>query len=554
MPSGVRCVAGMVALLAASLLVGCDSDPNGADTVEETAPNDADGTADGDGTTDGAAEDAEDADDAGEQAPPLVDARVIDPTFRADDDCFGITPSGLEPDDVQCGTVEVPLHYDDPDGPTIDLAVARLAGSDPGVSDHPLVVLGGGPGEVMVEPFLTEPLARQLFDVGPDLILIDQRGVGSSRPSLACEEIDDLDVQDSVAQDIDAALEAAAACRDRLTEDGIDLNGFNHIANAHDVEMVRHAMETGTIDIRGTSYGTHLALLTAGLHPEHVRSLILSSPLDPRENWVEEVGSGLDAALGRVIDVCAVDERCSEQIGDLRQAIQETVDRLDEQPEEVTVQPPQGDEVTTTYGPAAFLNGLFTMFYIPDGVSVLPAMIDRARNGDLSPLAQIVAALEEALEEGVTTGMQLSMVCSAEAALADPDASLDGIESDLLREHWHPASLIGGASTGELCDVWDVDLAYSPGDVPLPTDTPTLLVTGAFDHVTPPRYGEAVAADLTTSHLVEVANAGHGPLESLDACGRQIAAEFLDDPTSAPDDSCAAQARLIILPELPGFG
>lgn len=539
-------MAWMLAMITTWLLLGCESESADLDAAEQPPPDAADDTAGDDDAAEGGSSDP--------AAPELVDASVIDPTFQEDGDCFGIAPSGLEAEDVRCGTVEVPLHYDDPIGPTIELAVAHLTGSDPEVSGHPLMVLGGGPGEVMVEPFLTEPLARQLFDVGPDLILLDQRGVGSSRPSLACEEIDDLDVQDAVAQDIEAALDAARACRDRLSDAGVDLDGFNHIANAHDVEMVRHAMGLEVVDIRGTSYGTHLALLTAALHPEHVRSLTLSSPLDPRENWVEEVGAGLDAALGRVIDVCALDTGCAEQIGDLDQAIEETVDRLDDEPEELTARTPGGDEVTTTYGPAAFLNGLFTMFYVPDGISVLPAMIDRARAGDLAPLAQIVAALEEALEDGVTTGMQLSMLCSAEASLADPEAGLDGIDSDVLREHWFPASLIGGASTGELCEAWDVDLAYTPGDLPLPTATPTLVVTGAFDHVTPPRYGEDVAAALDTSHLVEVANAGHGPLESLDACGRQIVTEFLGDPTSAPDDSCAEQARLIILPELPGSG
>lgn len=154
-----RWMAGTKVVVAASLLVGCDTASNGESTMEETAP-------------------------------------------------------------------------DDPDGSTIQPAVTYLAGSDPGVSDNPLIVLGGGPGEVMVETFLTGPFARQLFDVGPDLIILDQRGVGSSRPSLVCDEIDDLDVQDSMAEDIDAALEATGACRDRLIDDGTDLNGFNHIANA----------------------------------------------------------------------------------------------------------------------------------------------------------------------------------------------------------------------------------------------------------------------------------------------------------------------------------
>ncbi len=547
-----------------AVLVGCTtiSDDGRAadDTVDtdvQTPEDDFDATSDTEESANGTPPEST-TDDA-------FEAADFAPTFAARPDCFGIEPRGIEADEVRCGTVEVPLRYDDagfaadratpdtsrdPDA-TIDIAVTVFAGSSPDDAEDPLMILGGGPGEVMIRTLLTEPAVRDLFEVGADLIVIDQRGVGSSTPALDCPEISGFGLQDTVGPDTSRALDAVRACRARLIDDGVDLDAFNHVANARDVELVREALGHDRLNIRGTSYGTQIALLTAGLHPQSVRSLTLSSPLDPRVNWVESLGSGLDQALSRLIEVCELDENCAGQIGDLRAALDQTVQRLEAQPQQVTVQPPGGEQVTVTYGPAAFLNGVLAMFYLPDGVSVLPALIDAARDGRLEPLARIIATIEQALEQGMATGMHLSMMCSGEAASAVAADRPDGIDSALIRDHWYPVALLGGEPTEELCDIWDVELAYSPGDIALPTRVPTLIVTGAFDHVTPPQYGEDLDEALATSHLIQVADAGHGPLESLGSCGRRIVSDFLAEPIEPPDDRCATDARLRLLTELP---
>lgn len=78
--------------------------------------------------------------------------------FDPDPDCFGIEPVGLDGDQVECGMVEVPLVHDEPNSESIGVAAAVLSGPDNAAADgSPVLVLGGGPGQVMVEPVLTQP-------------------------------------------------------------------------------------------------------------------------------------------------------------------------------------------------------------------------------------------------------------------------------------------------------------------------------------------------------------------------------------------------------------
>lgn len=464
--------------------------------------------------------------------------------FTADPDCFGIEVAGLSEDEVQCGTVTVPLDHDEPDGEQIELAVAVLAGED-GAPEDPVLLLGGGPGQVMVRTVLGEPLQQRVFDTDRETILVDQRGVGASEPALSCPEAFGEDMRDTVAEDTDALLDAYSECRDALADQGVDLTEFNYRNNALDVDAVRAALGHDELNIRGGSYGSHLALHAAALNPDGVRSLVLSSPIDPSTNFLTEAAGGFDTALQRVVEACAATVACATQVGDVEGSIGEVVDRLAEEPESVTVQPPEGDETTVTYTPAAFLNGLYTLFYLADGAFALPALVDDAREGDLGPLARILATVDEQLQEAGTAGMQMSMVCSGDGGTFDADAAAASISSDLLAEYWFPHSVLGGAPTTALCDVWDVDQVFDPAEFAYAEAVPALVFTGELDHVTPPQHGERVADALETAHLVEVPSVGHSPLAALDlfvdGCGRGLVDEFLTDPQSRPDTACVGR-------------
>lgn len=462
--------------------------------------------------------------------------------FAEDPDCFGIERVELDAEQVACGTVTAPQHHDDPDGPTISLAVATLTEEDP--DGEPILVLGGGPGEVVVETALTEPMVRQLYDVeGREVILLDQRGVGASDPELVCDAFDDLGL--TGAPDQQEQRDALEACRQQLGERGVDRDAFDHANNARDVDLVRRALGHDQVVLRGSSYGTHLALHAAALAPDGFSALVLSSPADPTGNYLEAGPGGFQAALDRLDDACSQDERCTEQLGGVHDAIAEVADRLADQPEEVTAEPLMGGEpVTRTFTPEVFLGAIFGVFYLPDGGFALPGVLVAAQNGDLEPLAGLAATIDQGLED-IPRGMNLSMICSGEGATYDAEVAREGLRSSALIDHWFDQPALGVRDTVELCELWDVEATLEPGELELANDIPTLLFTGQVDHVTPPVLGEQLDEQLSASHLVEVRGLAHAPLEGLDGlaggCGSDIVADFLDDPDSDPNTICADQ-------------
>ncbi|MEK8174572.1 hypothetical protein NKH77_52780 [Streptomyces sp. M19] len=127
----------------------------------------------------------------------LVGSWAWAPPAAADRDGLGGMKWGACPDDVtakapevnvRCGTVTVPLDYDDPDGTRIDLMVSRLASENPRKRRGVLLLNPGGPGGSS----LTMP--ADLVDLGIpskvldtyDLIGMDTRGFGHSAP-IDCE-------------------------------------------------------------------------------------------------------------------------------------------------------------------------------------------------------------------------------------------------------------------------------------------------------------------------------------------------------------------------------
>jgi len=89
---------------------------------------------------------------------------------------------------VQCATQKVPLDYDRPNGPKIDIAVARVPAKDQDRKIGSLFFNFGGPGGPHVD-FLQATAGAGLFDALNerfDLVGFDPRGVGQSSPAIDC--------------------------------------------------------------------------------------------------------------------------------------------------------------------------------------------------------------------------------------------------------------------------------------------------------------------------------------------------------------------------------
>jgi len=69
------------------------------------------------------------------------------------------------------------------------------------------------------------------------------------------------------------------------------------------------------------------------------------------------------------------------------------------------------------------------------------------------------------------------------------------------------------------------------------SDIPALVLSGEFDPITPPSWGQLVAENLENSFFYTLPTVGHGVVRS-DACALQIAVDFVNDPTTASDAAC----------------
>jgi pimeloyl-ACP methyl ester carboxylesterase len=112
-------------------------------------------------------------------------------------------------------------------------------------SDHPLVIIPGGPGAASVA--LYRGLRRRAAAEGLDVIMVEHRGVGMSRHDDAGADLP------TEALTIDAAVDDIAAVLD-------------------DAQVESAA-------VYGTSYGTYLAAGLGVRHPNRVHAMILDSPL-----------------------------------------------------------------------------------------------------------------------------------------------------------------------------------------------------------------------------------------------------------------------------------
>src|SRR4051794_4283838 len=168
---------------------------------------------------------------------------------------------------AECGTIRVPLDRSEPGGPSIPIGYALIRHQDQSRAAIGTVVPNpGGPGASAIEsaPFYTEMLAPLLAD--HDLLLIDPRGIGRSGP-------------------IRCGLAAAPPTRESFTRAigecgralGVRARGYTSAATADDIDAVRAHLGIRRLDLLGESYGTYLMTVYAQRHPDHVRSIVLSS-------------------------------------------------------------------------------------------------------------------------------------------------------------------------------------------------------------------------------------------------------------------------------------
>jgi len=413
--------------------------------------------------------------------------------------------------DGECATLAVPVDHDEPAGPTLELALARL----PATGDRigPLLVNFGGPGSRTVEllgGFPWPDAVRQRFDI----VAVDPRGVGSSSP-LRCgppaAEVYDLDHAVDDAAERQALVELseryAADCAERH---GALLPRVGTADVARDLDLVRAALGDEQLSYLGFSYGTSIGQVYADRFPERVRAMVLDGVVDPSLDGLATAAQqavGFEVALERWAGGCADRPTCPGP---------DPIAAVDDVLAAVEAGIPAGDR---SLGPGEATIGLALALYAESLWPALDQAIADARDGSGGELL----ALADQYGSLVELPAYYAVSCLDSTWPASPEEHLAAAEEAARR-----APRFGEALVNDYlrCALWP-EPPDPVGAITAPDAPPLLLVSTTGDPATPHAGAVAVAERLESAVLLTNEGEGHTITFQGDGCVDEVVVAYL---------------------------
>lgn len=193
-----------------------------------------------------------------------------------------------DPPGLSCGTMQVPLNWDNPHQGNISLGIIRFKSAETSSRVGNLFLNFGGPGGSSVKYISKSALGtRSYFSPNLlkhfDLIGLDPRGVGISSP-IRCDPAL-WNQKHTWFPSTEAEFEKMVARNKAIGQSCLNLTGpllghIDTISAARDMEALRLALNEGKMNFFGFSYGSQLGTQYAELHPNSFRTLAIDGNLD----------------------------------------------------------------------------------------------------------------------------------------------------------------------------------------------------------------------------------------------------------------------------------
>jgi len=334
-----------------------------------------------------------------------------------------------------------------------------------------------------------------------------------------------------------AARLFAERCRAQLAGRA-DLRFYTTTDAIRDLDAVRKAIGAARIDLVGISYGTRVAQQYAMRYPHATRAIVLDSVAPNSLFLGNEFAGNLEAALDLQFGQCGKNPACANSLGNPRSRLDALMARLRADPPQVSYRDATSNTLKQEALTADDVAGLMRMYaYTPLASSLLPLELNEAANGRYEGLMALSKMLGSQMADQMTFGMQLSVVCSEDAA---------GFKADLAAE----GTLLGNQFSdylGAQCQAWPKGAMPADFHQPLTSPVPALVLEGEFDPVTPPRYGREVVKTLRNGRLLVLRGQGHNVIGV--GCMPRLFAQFLEDTNARSLDAGCLDA----LPYVPPF-
>ena len=363
--------------------------------------------------------------------------------------------------EVECGNIEVPFDYADPEQGSFVLYVKKHNAASPADRIGSMMVNPGGPGfgGSSLADDAQYYFSQDLIDRF-DIIAWDPRGTGESTPAVDCVDTFDeyfgLDSPPETPDEKQALIDASQAFNDKCAENsGTILPYISTQASAQDINSLRLALGEEKVSFFGFSYGSELGTTWATMFPETVRAIVVDGAVDPNASSTEE---GMNQAKGFEGQLATFLKQCSEKTtcafhngGKAESAFDQLVLDIDTTPLEVSK-----DRTPVTQGVlfTAVAQAMYSDYYWPQ----LSEALDAAQNGEGKGLLQLYDDYYQRNEDG-TYGNELEAFFAI-SCLDDPGAS-SVKDVDLHIEDFIAAAprLGGNFAYGYSCALWPVKQA-----------------------------------------------------------------------------------------------
>jgi len=436
---------------------------------------------------------------------------------------------------VLCGTHEVFENRSAKIGRKIKLKIVVFPATRPNKASDPLFYIPGGPGSSATEdaPYVAQELAK--IRESRDLVFVDQRGTGESNP-LNCEFFDANDISSYLG--FYFPLADVRKCREQL-ETKADLKLYTtHIA-MDDLDEVRAALGYQKINITSGSYGTRATQDYLKRHQNNVRAVVMQGISPTAQSMPRDFPQHTERALNGVVNDCLTNAECRAAFPDLRSEVRQVREKLLRGAVAVDVKHAKTGAVTRVeLNRDLAAEAIRYMLYQAGGGSRIPLFIHLAAGGNFTPLAEAAIFYRQQIVATGANGMYLSVTCAEDLPrVKAADAERNG-KNTFLGDY-------RTRQQREACTLWpraDIPKSYAE---PTRSTVSALILTGQWDPVTPPVYGDAAAKYLPNSLHVVIPQGGHGfgGLDGLD-CIQNLFATFIDRGTAnGLDTSCGQNIR-----------
>ncbi|HEV2801707.1 MAG TPA: alpha/beta fold hydrolase [Pyrinomonadaceae bacterium] len=388
----------------------------------------------------------------------------------------------------------------------IQLTFVRLksTSASPGA---PIIFLAGGPGAPGVGMGRV-PVYFRLFDrlrEVSDIVLLDQRGLGMSSPSLQCPATPvPTNVFESSDRWLRTLTDKSRSCAAYWRAKGVEVAAYTNDASADDLDDLRQALGAERISLIGHSYGTVLAQAAVRRHGARLDRVVFAST--EGQDHLINLPSVWDTLIKKLSYFAVEDARVNKLVPDLDALYRRVLFRLEQNPVTLTVNDAQNKRpVQIRVGKIGLQWLVRHSMSDARNYAWLPALLYTIERGDFSLLTRHIEPLYNDFQgrSPMANAVDCSVGWSAER---------------LARAHREtPEALFSNVNlqwTTEICKAVSVPEGGTALQPRLWSTLPALFISGTLDTNTPPFQAEEVRWGFPNSSHLIVENGGHETLPS----------------------------------------